>query len=713
MWFAQSEEPLHVDIRHRRPDHRIKLYIMAASFCITVLVLFSIPVAIKRRISLRKALQDKTTTNGNLSVVSTDETNSTKTGDRYCDTEDCRYFHWLVDASVDSTKDPCKNFHAFVCAGIEEKFPEMFAKTRGGMIDVASRNLTNAFYEHLSTTRVPPENQDAFQKAAAVFQNCLKVKEEPTKNKREILNFLKQYGLSFTDAMRFDPLDIMIRFIATIDIPILFRIQPTPTRHNSRVLIEMSVVPDFTSEKYNRLRRMLQGHYNKFVAEVLSTIFSIKGDKALIDAIVKAELKVINASNSRTLGEATDIMTPLEYFGFLQKNILFGRRWKDTLAAHTNNSLPGHYMLSIKALDMELFHFLFDNSSGFPESDLKVFMAWKTTLYLFSGSGLETSSNEWCFDTVSAVFPTAVVSEVLSRAVNESRMGYVKNMTEMISHELEKLLAVPTWLDDESRNASLRKLSLMKRRIGHGTGFTVKSSQESGNVYPDFTGPYVVDFINIRKKAAELRLRNLRMGLVKNNETSPPIHAGNAVYDIGSNAVFVPAGAMVRPLFSYGAPPQVNMGTLGRLYAHEIMRGYDAVGRRFDGSGKPARLWTKKSEDAYRERLTCFNETTALRGRNAHYAHEVLLDVLGQKSVLNAYRRASESTKVSMRPVKGVTRDQLFYASWCMLWCGQRASGSHLQERCNMPLMHSPHFSETFHCSSEAPMNPQKKCLFW
>ncbi|XP_064472781.1 membrane metallo-endopeptidase-like 1 [Ornithodoros turicata] len=686
---------------------------MSMSFCITIFVLFTIPVAIKSRTSRKRPNDDEsTTTNGNLSFVLGGEANSSsKNSDRHCDTEDCLRFRWLVDTSLDSAKDPCQNFHAFVCAGLEQKSLGIFPRSYGGMIGATSRNLRDSFHKKLSTAQVPPEKQDAFQKAAAVFQNCLKVKKEQRKNRKEIVDFLKLHGLSFPDELRFDPLDILIRFVVKIDIPLLFSMQPALIGRPPRVLIQLTVAPYFTSEKFSGLQRIVDGRYHKFISEVLSTIFSTAEDKTRIGAIVKAELEVISASNVRDFGNDTVIVAPLAYFGFLQNSELSGSRWKDTLARHTNNRLPGHFMLRVNTHHMKLLHFLFDSSSDLSDNTLKIFLAWRTTLYLYRTwiSVLETSSKERCFGTVSSVFPLAAVSEVLSQTVNKTRVSDVKNMTEIIVQEIAKLFTTSTWLDDESRNASLKKLSLMKRCIGYDLGPNSRSIEE---LYPDFTGPYIADFIAIRKAVAELRWQNLYGGLIKNNQCiSPPVHAGKAFYNTEENTVFVPAGAMVGPLFTFGAPPEVNVATLGSLLAHEIMRGFDDVGRQHDGFGKQTRLWTKESEAAYRKSVTCFNETTVQRGKHREYSKEILLDLLGQRFVLNAYRSASERFNLPLRPVKGLTKDRLFYVSRCMIWCG--SPGSHLQERCNVPLMYSPHFSETFHCSSGAPMNPQKKCIFW
>ncbi|XP_064468798.1 neprilysin-1-like [Ornithodoros turicata] len=709
METAQSTEPLHVHFRSRLLSCKNVIIVLGVCFIVTSAI-FGIGELIKER--LRNNIRDKSlSANGNLSVPLAHVTkssfvNGTNSSEKKsCDTEDCHYFRWLIDASIDDTKDPCQNFHAFVCTGIEKKYTEVFARTSGGIIDIATRNVT---YKYLATTKVPLKNQAPFEKAAAVFQDCLKVSKDRDKNKEEIWSFLNLYGLSFSDEPSFDPLDIMIRFVATIDIPILFKVRPEGTGKHSRFLIRMSVAPEFTSENFKALRRILKGHYKNFVSRILSTALSVEDDAALASVIMEADLKVINATQIRSTGNETLITMSLSHFGILENNSVFGFRWIDILARHTNNHLPGSFLLSIRTSDMKLFHYLFDSDKGFSKNDLKVFMTWRTILYFLSISGLEMFSNQRCFDIVSSVFPRATASPILSQAVDESKVDAVKKITEIIITEIENFFTSSPWLDDESHKASLKTLSLMSTRIGYNVGLTTGMANIStNNIYPDFTGPYVADLVKIRKMMAERRWQVLHAGPVRSTDPIVTLfQEGNIVFDAAENVVSVLPGGMNSPLFTYGAPPEVNFATLGRHLAREIMRGFERLSNR-------TQLWTNNSNAAYEDRVTCFNETITTRGPRRMDTNELLLDILGQRSVLNAYEKASQSFPIQMGTVKPLTKDQLYYVSWCVLWCGQRVHGQPLQDRCNVPLMQSFHFSEVFRCSTGAPMNPQQKCLFW
>lgn len=90
---------------------------------------------------------------------------------------------------------------------------------------------------------------------------------------------------------------------------------------------------------------------------------------------------------------------------------------------------------------------------------------------------------------------------------------------------------------------------------------------------------------------------------------------------------------------------------------------------------------------------------------------------MGHESLYRAYRKAAEVSTVTPRDVGGLTHDHIFIA-WSLAWCRVDVQGlvtSHppVDERCNVPLMNSVHFSKAFSCPLASAMNPTKKCTFW
>ncbi|XP_064469779.1 neprilysin-1-like [Ornithodoros turicata] len=176
---------------------------------------------------------------------------------------------------------------------------------------------------------------------------------------------------------------------------------------------------------------------------------------------------------------------------------------------------------------------------------------------------------------------------------------------------------------------------------------------------------------------------------------------------------------MSRPAFIYGGPPEVNFGALGFIITHKLMHGFDVTGRLFDGLGELNDWFTDMSRNAYEEREICHARSIENSPKARHfvdYPGEYLADTMGTDSLLKAYKKASLNSTVTLCDVKGLTSDQLFYVSRCLVWCGKifpDTTHPPLDERCNVPLMNSDHFSDTFRCPTGAPMNSPIKCRFW
>ena len=69
-------------------------------------------------------------------------------------------------------------------------------------------------------------------------------------------------------------------------------------------------------------------------------------------------------------------------------------------------------------------------------------------------------------------------------------------------------------------------------------------------------------------------------------------HEGNAYYSPEHNQIVVPAGILQPPFYGAEFPESVVYGSIGFILGHELSHGIDNTGRRFDGIGNMAELWT-------------------------------------------------------------------------------------------------------------------------
>ncbi|XP_064475868.1 neprilysin-1-like [Ornithodoros turicata] len=639
-----------------------------------------------------------------------------------CVTEDCQYMRWLIDISVDNSKEPCDNFYTYVCTGAQKRFSEDFDFMKGGMLNVMSLNMTRNIYRHLRFTVLPKTGQTQFEKAAAFFQHCRNANMR--ENVNAIVQFLEEHRMSFAKGLNFDPLDVQVEFLVKTDIPLIFHMSSLLLPGMNEFIFAMFQHADFNASKAMQLQERHQR--GKRISAILKAVFSATIDESLLASIIDAEDKLIEMSEYPNSATNTQFEFFVSNLGDIMEDSALSRNWMTVLQRHARNGLPGDRRLTMTASDIAFFHSVYGSKMAIPSSDLKIYIAWRTTLYLFSTAGLlhtENVNDIRCLRIVFETFPNVAASTVVSSTLNQTRIASINKIVANIFEEVKDSFYKSSWLDADTRNGALVKLSLLKKRVGYVLDLNSSTAVDAFiKDVPDLNGPFVADLIKVQTAATQSILSNVLNNSVDHiltHRPPMPIYSANAAYTTQLNAIFIPPAIMHRPAFAYGAPPEVNYGALGHVLMHEIMHAYDENGRYFDGFGEGSEWLTWKSSIAYETRVRCHNVSMrwALKGKLlVDYQNEYLADIMGEMSLLNAYKKASRKTAGSLGQVKDLTRDQIFYVSWCLLWCGKKfpdASHPPLDERCNVPLMNSVHFSEVFSCDNRAHMNPALKCPFW
>ena len=65
---------------------------------------------------------------------------------------------------------------------------------------------------------------------------------------------------------------------------------------------------------------------------------------------------------------------------------------------------------------------------------------------------------------------------------------------------------------------------------------------------------------------------------------------------------------MQPPFFTFGGPPSINFGAIGKTIGHEIIHAFDDEGKQYDKTGNLRNWWTAKTEKEYNKRTKCFIE---------------------------------------------------------------------------------------------------------
>ncbi|XP_064469446.1 endothelin-converting enzyme 1-like [Ornithodoros turicata] len=628
-----------------------------------------------------------------------------KESGKVCDTDDCGFIREYIGALLDTDQDPCGNFFSFVCGKADR------LRETGMYIDPAATeimgelNLTRAILKSLRTEKIPRNGKTAFQQAAALYQHC--EDDDSETSARVIRDFLAEHHMDLAGSLSFDPIDITVKFIFEIDICPIFCMNYFGSQGRNYFELEFANVALVTNEDY--------------VNDTLSSVYSAKLPP-IAENITEATHNIFLLPTPYDQKEE-DRVFELWRIGLENEDEALSKVWTEALQRYTTSRALQNLTIHMSPYSFIYFHSFFGARRSLSADDIMLFYAWNTLLFLHR---ISVGPEKACDEIIVQYMPNAAGSAVVSHLLERTRMKGVIEMIQEIISEVEKSLRTTLLLDEETRAGALKKLSMLEIRTGLAP--KLNTSEKLNKFYenlPDLNGPYLWDVLNVSAYRNQKRWKHALNGFHEfyvgwETDTSRP-YTSNAFYRPLLNHVTFLVPMMLKPNFNLGAPPEINYGALGSTVIHEIMHGFDTYGRQYDLNGTKTPWFTKKSNKTFQKWERCYVKHIENAPKARDYSRtplEYQADALGMNSLLKAYQKAAKRSSVYLGNVKGFTRDQLFYIAKCLIWCeyDQRVAADGLppwDETCNVPLMNSEHFSKTFACRENSPMNPPEKCPFW
>ncbi len=253
----------------------------------------------------------------------------------------------------------------------------------------------------------------------------------------------------------------------------------------------------------------------------------------------------------------------------------------------------------------------------------------------------------------------------------------------------EERLVENEWMDDETREQALLKLSTFEPRIGFTDKWTDFSSLtiESGKLLDNA--------LSVAEFQWEQQVERLG-GPVDRAQWPYPPQTVNASYSPLLNQITFPAGILQPPFFDPFADEAVNYGAIGAVIGHEIGHGFDDQGRRFDEQGRIRDWWTATADERFRERTDMLGAQYAkfspLEGMTVNpelTMGENIGDLGGLQMAYAAYRRHLDQCCNGEAPaIEGMTGDQRFFLGWAQVWRAKYREDAVRQQLLTDP--HSP-----------------------
>ncbi len=243
----------------------------------------------------------------------------------------------------------------------------------------------------------------------------------------------------------------------------------------------------------------------------------------------------------------------------------------------------------------------------------------------------------------------------------------------------ERIMA-QTWMSDETKQASMEKLSTFYVKIGYPDKW-----RDMGGLTID---PAKSLFENMREARIFQNNQNIQEKAgkpVDRDEWHMTPQTVNAYYNPTTNEICFPAGILQPPFFDAEADDAFNYGAIGVVIGHEMTHGFDDQGSHFDKDGNMVDWWQASDVENFKKRTqayaTWFSQIKVLPDLNANgemTLGENLADHGGLMVSFNAYRAATLANPAVEKD--GYTGDQRFFMAYAGVW-GQNITTEEIRNR--------------------------------
>ncbi|ORY87316.1 zincin [Neocallimastix californiae] len=320
--------------------------------------------------------------------------------------------------------------------------------------------------------------------------------------------------------------------------------------------------------------------------------------------------------------------------------------------------------------------------------------------------------------------PIALTKYYVDHKLSENIKNKTKQIIENIKESMFDRISMIEWLDEETKQKVIEKLSKMKDIIE----------------YPEiFNNPKIIyekyKYIDIKDYFTYYLLPKNDNQFIYLSETESGVDPlmVNAFYIHSLNEIYIPAAYLRLPYYGISGSDYLNYGYFGTIIGHEVTHAFDNTGRLYDSDGNKNNWWTDDDDKDFKELSQCFIDQYndfSFTVNNKKYVidgeftlGENIADNGGlsrgyeawKKSILKNPEKASQHNK-KLPGLSKYTLDQLFYIAYGQSHCSigdEKDPHAPGKARVNVVLSNSKDFAKAFNCPTGSPMNPKNKCSMW
>ncbi|XP_064468992.1 endothelin-converting enzyme 2-like isoform X2 [Ornithodoros turicata] len=625
-----------------------------------------------------------------------------------CRTPGCIEFGKLLFETVNSSLNPCDNFYKYVCNGWDSKHEDS-VKT------LHRAEFISSLLKYPMTTAVPPQHQDAHERASQFYKSCIEVALKNRSEVSDLKTLFRESNITWPVLLSgVDLLQVMGHISRLWDVSPLLDVSTVPL---PRAVTGVRIKPGkFITVWENTRQRLIQQHrYYDYFAKIyeFSTGFlpSQKDFELHVeteDAIMQKVVPALENLGSVVLSEEE----------FLNRSKAFQyARWKAFLEK-MGISMETQVMYSVTNLCF---------FEAFNEATLDV---KEPVMVLFLGWGVFFELEHIFVSDVAALLYNTK-SELVYNLHYECFVHVERYMSMALSLPAVKIM-IPSEAFSSARNISNQILERLtyhlsrKRFIGYNyTAFyqdklwkeaqrrfdRIIDPEQLNRVYEGYPDMGKLFWENHLSVVAAWRKRPFYERIYESSLLEVEDHYSLRTPE---NDVIVWPYLLTAPFFAVEITKALQFGSLGSLLVAAM--GGDLFEEVYSELSLPDKAFFKRL-------LDCFN------GSREHVPDDAFYKMVTGNVLWEAFHSATggdrELKNVAVdpvfdpqsyiptqdTPVEGLpmfSADQVFFITLCYLQCS--GSEDKYEDVCNAVARNTVYFAMAFNCTVGSRMNPKEKC---
>lgn len=252
---------------------------------------------------------------------------------------------------------------------------------------------------------------------------------------------------------------------------------------------------------------------------------------------------------------------------------------------------------------------------------------------------------------------------------NPESKAKIEDLVSYVRGTFKSRLQDNDWMDDNTRQEALKKLSQFTVKVGYPEKWHDFSSLnlKSDTLLDNYKQVLYWSYKDNMSKIGQ-PVRKWEWGM-----TPQTI---NAYFNPVQNAIVFPAAILQAPFFDPNVDPAYNYGAIGAVIGHEMGHGFDDQGSLYDGTGQLRNWWSDTAKSHFKQKtdkLVAQYDSFSVDGQKVNgqlTLGENIGDLGGLNIALSAYKQfAKENYPNGEAPIiDGTTGLQRFFIAWARTW---------------------------------------------